>query len=166
MACGTGKTFTSLKLAEEYVGEGGSVLFLVPSISLLSQTLTEWSREATVELRPFAVCSDVKVGRRNAEEDMSVVDLAEPATTSSAKLMERMQRSADRAAESMTVVFSTYQSLQAVHEAQALGLGRFDLVVCDEAHRTTGVTFAGEDESAFVRIHDPSYVKAAKRAST
>ena len=164
MACGTGKTLTSLRIAEEVAGAGGSVLFLVPSISLLSQTLTEWSRESATPLRPFAVCSDVKVGRRNVEEDMSVVDLAEPATTSGAKLIERMNRSADRAGEAMTVIFSTYQSLQAVHEAQAEhGLGEFDLVVCDEAHRTTGVTLAGDDESAFVRIHDPGYVKAAQR---
>ena len=42
MACGTGKTFTSLRLAEQLVGPGGNVLFLMPSISLLSQTLREW----------------------------------------------------------------------------------------------------------------------------
>ena len=68
MACGTGKTFTSLKLAEELVGVGGTVLFLVPSISLLSQTLREWVQDASVPLRPFAVCSDVKVGRRQTED--------------------------------------------------------------------------------------------------
>jgi predicted helicase len=164
MACGTGKTFTSLKIAEEYVGAGGRVLFLVPSISLLSQTLTEWSRESETPLRPFAVCSDVKVGRRNVEEDMSAVDLPEPATTSGAKLLERMARSEERASDTMTVVFSTYQSLQAVHEAQGLGLGDFDLVICDEAHRTTGVTLATDDDpSAFVRIHDAAYVRAGKR---
>ena len=41
MACGTGKTFTSLKIAEHmagHSGRGGRVLFLVPSLSLLSQT--------------------------------------------------------------------------------------------------------------------------------
>jgi hypothetical protein len=98
------------------------------------------------------------------DEDMSIVDLPESATTSGAKLVERMARSAGREASSMTVVFSTYQSLQAVHEAQAEhGLPDFDLIVCDEAHRTTGVTLAGEDESSFVRVHDPAYVRAAKR---
>ena len=74
------------------VGAGGTVLFLVPSISLLSQTLREWMQESTVELRPFAVCSDVRVGRKQTE-DMGVVDLAEPATTSADKLLERMGRS-------------------------------------------------------------------------
>ncbi|HET7388176.1 MAG TPA: type ISP restriction/modification enzyme [Nocardioidaceae bacterium] len=160
MACGTGKTFTSLKIAEDMVGAGGSVLFLVPSISLLSQSLREWVQECTVPIRPFAVCSDVKVGRRE-REDMSVVDLTQPATTSGAKLMERMARV--DAEGRMTVLFSTYQSIEAVHDAQGLGLADFDLVICDEAHRTTGVTLAGEDESAFVRVHDKDFLKAQRR---
>ena len=68
MACGTGKTFTSLKIAEDLVGAGGSVLFLVPSIQLLSQSLREWMQETQVEIRPFAVCSDVRVGRKTTDE--------------------------------------------------------------------------------------------------
>jgi len=143
MACGTGKTFTSLKIAEDLVDAGGTVLFLVPSISLLSQTLREWMQEATVPLRPFAVCSDVRAGRRQTE-DMGVVDLAEPATTSAAKLIERMARSSN--AGRMTVVFSTYQSIQAVADAQRLGLADFDLVVCDEAHRTTAAVRRGLED--------------------
>lgn len=158
MACGTGKTFTSLKIAEDLVGVGGTVLFLVPSISLLSQTLREWMQEPSVPLRPFAVCSDVRAGRRQTE-DMSVVDLTEPATTSAAKLVERMDRSSGDGR--MTVVFSTYQSIQVVADAQGLGLGGIDLVVCDEAHRTTGVTVAGDDESAFVRVHDQGFLRAS-----
>lgn len=62
MACGTGKTFTALKLVEEMVPAGGSVLFLVPSISLLSQTVREWTAQVRRPMRSFAVCSDVKVG--------------------------------------------------------------------------------------------------------
>ncbi|MEU4194891.1 type ISP restriction/modification enzyme [Kribbella sp. NPDC026611] len=160
MACGTGKTFTSLKIAEDLVGVNGTVLFLVPSISLLSQTLREWMQESSVSLRPFAVCSDARVGRKQTE-DMSVVDLAEPATTNAAKLMQRMGRSS--AENRMTVIFSTYQSIGAVADAQGKGLPEFDLVVCDEAHRTTGVTVAGEDESAFVRVHDQSFLKGRRR---
>ncbi|MGH3852885.1 MAG: DEAD/DEAH box helicase [Pseudonocardiaceae bacterium] len=160
MACGTGKTFTSLKIAEELVGAGGSVLFLVPSISLLSQALREWMQEASASLRPFAVCSDVRVGRRQTE-DMGVIDLTEPATTSVAKLLERMNKSSSD--ERMTVIFSTYQSIQVVSDAQRAGLGEFELVICDEAHRTTGVTLVGEDESAFVRVHDQGFLRAKKR---
>lgn len=166
MACGTGKTFTSLKLAEQYVGPGGSILFLVPSISLLSQTLREWSVEAEVPLRPLAVCSDRKstARSRNADEDIATVDLALPATTNVTLVANRI-REATRDDEAMTVVFSTYQSIDIVARAQQESdLGPFDLIICDEAHRTTGVTLADDDdESPFVRVHDDNYIKGIKR---
>ncbi len=165
MACGTGKTFTSLRLAEQVVGEGGSVLFLVPSISLLSQTLREWSTEASVSLAPLAVCSDRKATARStaANEDISAVDLALPSTTNVAVLGSRWTQALSDSG-SMTVVFSTYQSIDVVAQAQhSAELPPFDLIICDEAHRTTGATLAGEDESAFVRVHDNDYLQGDKR---
>lgn len=166
MACGTGKTFTSLRLAEQLVGKGGSVLFLVPSISLLSQTLREWAVEAEVSLHPLAVCSDRKSTKRSANadsEDIATVDLALPATTNVPVLAQRL-RDAATDASSMTVVFSTYQSIEVVAKAQReAGIEPFDLIVCDEAHRTTGVTLADDDESPFVRVHDNTYIQGAKR---
>ncbi|MCL2793959.1 MAG: DEAD/DEAH box helicase family protein [Microbacteriaceae bacterium] len=162
MACGTGKTFTSLKLVEQMVPAGGTVLFLVPSISLLSQTLKEWTIEASAPLRSFAVCSDVSVGKRKTDEDIPVTDLAYPATTNTTKLVEKFSEiPIDN--EGITVVFSTYQSIDVVAQAQKQGIPEFDLIVCDEAHRTTGVTLAGQDESAFVRVHDQGYLQAKKR---
>ncbi|MBP0459590.1 DEAD/DEAH box helicase [Streptomyces montanisoli] len=172
MACGTGKTFTGLKIVERLqkeraaagAGEHTSVLFLVPSIALLSQTLREWSFEAEVPLRPFAVCSDVKVGKQQAkgdDGDMATHDLALPATTDPNRLIQQMANV--EAAPGLTVVFSTYQSIATVSEAQKKGLPRFDLILCDEAHRTTGVTLAGHDESAFVRVHDDAYLGADRR---
>ena len=164
MACGTGKTFTSLRIAEDLVGEGGSILFMVPSIQLLSQSLREWMANAEVDIRPFAVCSDVRVGRKvqTDDADMSTIDLTEPATTDAATLVARM-KVGKRAKDRMTVVFATYQSVDVIIEAQQKGLGEFDLVICDEAHRTTGVTLAGHDESAFVKIHNNELVHAKKR---
>lgn len=160
MACGTGKTFTSLKLVEELVPVGGSVLFLVPSIALLQQTLNEWTGQADVPLRPFAVCSDATVGRKQ-NEDVSEHDLGFPASTDPAKLAARFQISTG--AETLTVVFSTYQSIDVIHQAQQAGLPDFDLIVCDEAHRTTGISQPGADDSAFVRVHDNAYLQAKKR---
>ena len=165
MACGTGKTFTSLRLAEQLVGAGGSVLFLVPSISLLSQTLREWATEAEVPLASLAVCSDRKATARSkaTNEDISAVDLALPSTTNVAVLESRWTQAVGET-DSMTVVFATYQSIDVVAQAQQQGdLPAFDLIVCDEAHRTTGTTLAGDNESAFVRIHDPAYIRGDKR---
>ena len=161
MACGTGKTFTSLKIAEHMSSVKGSVLFLVPSISLLSQALREWTSEAELSLYNFAVCSDIKVGKRSETEDISTHDLAFPATTDARKLALQMKEFGGH--KQLTVIFSTYQSIQVVADAQAQGLPEFDLVICDEAHRTTGVTLEGEDESHFVRVHDQGFIKAKKR---
>ncbi|MEV0695713.1 type ISP restriction/modification enzyme [Streptomyces sp. NPDC050388] len=172
MACGTGKTFTSLKIAERLQqerakagqGEHTTVLFLVPSIALLSQSLREWSYEAKVPLRAFAVCSDAQVGKQKAQgddKDMSTHDLALPATTSPDRLMAQM--ASVEAAPGLTVVFSTYQSIATISAAQKQGMPRFDLILCDEAHRTTGVTLSGHDESAFVRVHDDSFIGADRR---
>ena len=158
MACGTGKTFTSLQIALDQVAPGGSVLFLVPSIALLSQTLKEWSIEAGPELRTFAVCSDGQVGK--SEEDISTVDLPIPATTDPVRLAAGLAAAPN---DRVTVVFSTYQSIDVISRAQQRGAAAFDLVICDEAHRTTGATLVGADESAFVKVHDSAYLKAAKR---
>ena len=161
MACGTGKTFTSLKIAETLVPKHGTVLFLVPSISLLSQTLREWTAETEVGMHSFAVCSDTKVGKANENEDISTHDLAFPATTDSKKLASQVLAFAGK--RDLTVIFSTYQSIKAVADAQAKGLPEFDLIVCDEAHRTTGVTIDGDDESHFVKVHDQKFIKGKKR---
>jgi len=162
MACGTGKTFTSLKLVEEVVPRGGTVLFLVPSISLLSQTLKEWTIESAMPLRSFAVCSDVSVGKRKSDEDIPVTDLAYPATTNTTKLVQKFAE-VPAGFDGITVVFSTYQSIDVVAQAQGKGIPDFDLIVCDEAHRTTGVTLAGEEESAFVKVHNQDYIKGKRR---
>ncbi|MDQ1108372.1 putative helicase [Stenotrophomonas rhizophila] len=167
MACGTGKTFTSLKIAEALAGKGKRVLFLVPSLSLLSQTLTEWTQEAETPLHSFAVCSDSDVGKKRGRKENDAVqtlthELRYPATTNARRLAQGVALRHD--SEHMTVVFSTYHSIEVIHQAQhEHGLADFDLIVCDEAHRTTGATFEGDDESTFVRVHDAGYIRAARR---
>lgn len=163
MACGTGKTFTSLKIAEELVPEGGIALFLVPSISLLSQSLREWTAESRGSIRSFAVCSDTKVGKASENEDIRAHDLAFPATTDARRLAQQVQALAKKGEGKRTVIFSTYQSIQVVADAQGLSIPEFDLIICDEAHRTTGVILDGEEESHFVRVHDQKFIKAKKR---
>ena len=166
MACGTGKTLTSLKIAEQMAGAGKRVLFMVPSLALLSQTLTEWTQQKNTPLHSFAVCSDRHVGKkRKKTEDsveMFVHELRYPATTTPANLVaEMITRHED---SHMSVVFSTYHSIEVLHQAQTEhGLPAFDLIICDEAHRTTGATFEETDESHFIRVHDDNYLKSAKR---
>jgi predicted helicase/antitoxin component HigA of HigAB toxin-antitoxin module len=168
MACGTGKTFTSLKIAEKLAGKGKRVLFLVPSLSLLSQTLTEWTQESETPLHSFAVCSDSDVGKKRKKDDDIVQTFAHelryPATTDAKRLAAEMLKRHD--SDHMSVVFSTYHSINVISDAQnSYGLDEFDLVICDEAHRTTGATFDGDDESNFVRIHDGEFIHA-KNACT
>ena len=163
MACGTGKTFTSLRIAEAIGGAGRTVLFMVPSLALMSQTVREWKNDAEVEFTAFSACSDTKVGRKvDADSlDLNVHDLSFPATTDAQKLAHQVIN-ADPG--KMTVVFSTYHSIDVLTRAQQNhGMPVFDLVICDEAHRTTGVTLKDEDDSNFVRVHSNDYVKAHKR---
>ncbi len=161
MACGTGKTFTAQCISEDLVGPGGSVLLLVPSIFLLSQTVKEWTADSSIPINVFAVCSDASAGRRRETEDLSPYDLAIPATTNTELLVDKFKKT--KSADKMNVILSTYQSIGIIHEAQKLGLGKFDLVIADEAHRTTGVTLMGEEDSSFTRVHDEKYLKANKR---
>lgn len=171
MACGTGKTFTAIRLAEKFAEQNGGharVLFMVPSLALMSQSISEFSNEIEGPFHAYAVCSDSKVGREkkrggaNADlADLRVEDLQLPATTDGAELAAAMN--ANPLDEGLEVVFSTYHSIDAVSAAQAAGVGEFDLIICDEAHRTTGVTLADESESNFVKIHDDNWVAGRKR---
>ena len=161
MACGTGKTFTSLKIAEEHVGAGGAVLFLAPSIALVSQSLKEWTAESAIPLRPFAVCSDVTAGKPIEGENALPYDLPIPPTTSVQALIDASL--AELPEDAMTVVFSTYQSIQVIADVQTATDLTFDLVVADEAHRTTGVSGLEDEDLAFVKVHDNTVVPAHRR---
>ncbi|MEY2915035.1 MAG: hypothetical protein RLZZ184_4344, partial [Cyanobacteriota bacterium] len=241
MACGTGKTFTALKIAENFPKKNNLILFLVPSISLLSQTLREWTAESDINFHSIAVCSDANVGKNNKKSknddvaDITVNDLAFPPTTNAQDIIKSYQKIRENNTANvnntpnvetfhgtslqknptslqknptslqknptslqknptslqktslqknptslqknptslqnqnqhnqseLTVIFSTYQSIQAISDAQKQGLPEFDLIICDEAHRTTGVTIAGEDESYFVKVHNQDFIQAKKR---
>jgi predicted helicase len=176
MACGTGKTFTSLKIAENETGGKGLVLFLVPSIALLGQTLNEWTSHASEPINPICICSDSGVSQKKKQNDdsdgFSVIDLALPASTNVSKIVKQFRDIKYLDKPGMTVVFSTYQSIDVIAAAQLALLDSqdskntyciFDLIICDEAHRTTGVTIADSDESAFVKVHDKQFLQSRKR---
>jgi len=169
MACGTGKTMTSLKIAEKQTENKGTILFLVPSIALIGQTLKEWSSQADEPINPICICSDPEITRNRTKDDQdltSTIDLAWPASTDSNYILKQFQHYKN-ANNGMTVVFSTYQSIEVIAKAQKVliknGFPEFDLIICDEAHRTTGYTEPGMDDSAFVKVHDADFIKAKKR---
>ena len=174
MACGTGKTYTSLKIAEDEVKSTGLVLFLVPSIALLGQTLNEWTANATKPLRPMCVCSDAEVSKKQKSTDdggFTVEELAFPASTNVEAIVSQFKQLNLLAKTNggFRVVFSTYQSLPQVIKAQKVlnaespHQADFDLVICDEAHRTTGAAAKESCESAFILVHENSNLVAKKR---
>ncbi len=167
LPCGTGKSAVALWIAERMAGAGGRVLYLVPSIALMGQTMREWAaqRDLSIPHRYVGVCSDTRAGRN--DEDADIAELAMPVTTDSERVAAALADGAPDAPAAMTVIFSTYQSLGVLEEAQSLlaadgDAARFDLAVCDEAHRTTGVHEA-DSGSHFTLIHDSRRIRAAKR---
>lgn len=169
MACGTGKTFAALRIAEHETDGKGTILFLVPSIALLGQALREWSADANEPINAICICSDPEVSRQRKKQDdidaLSVVDLALPASTDKNNILQQFM--ATRNKKGMTVVFSTYQSIDVIARAQKdllkNGFKEFDLIICDEAHRTTGVTLSGENEKDFVKVHNAKFIQAKRR---
>lgn len=173
MACGTGKTFNTLRIAENETKGKGLILFLVPSISLLGQALREWSADAEEPINAICICSDPEVSKKKTKgedtDSFSVVDLALPASTNVKEIVYQFKCLDAKRTTGMTVVFSTYQSIEVIAKAQKeiakvnKKFSEFDLIICDEAHRTTGVALAEEDSSAFMKVHDNSFIKGKKR---
>lgn len=172
MACGTGKTYTSLLIAETMLEQKGLVLFLVPSISLLGQALNNWFADSKKPLKAVCICSDStaqrKINKDTDDVSDSAVDLALPSSTNAKSISNQLI--SYRNHDGLVVVFSTYQSIDAVSEAQKEVLkatngayGEFDLIVCDEAHRTTGIKLSDADESNFTKVHSNANVRGKKR---
>lgn len=175
MACGTGKTFTSLKIIEKLyshektsLGNNKSfnVLYLVPSIALLSQTIIEWKtqQEFNGSVRTFGVCSDETAGqskgKRKKNEDEILVTMPIPATTNVNKLVNAYKNGKS----DVNIFFSTYQSIDVISNLAKEARIEFDIAVCDEAHRTIGAFKDGEDNSSnFTKIHEDRFVPCKKR---
>lgn len=173
MACGTGKTFNSLRIAENETNGKGLVLFLVPSIALLGQTLNEWYADAVEPINAICICSDPEITKKRKQLDdidtSSVIDLAFPASTNVESIIHQFVGLDIKSNNGLTVVFSTYQSIEVIAKAQQelkksnSKYAQFDLIICDEAHRTTGVSLSDEDESAFTKVHNNEFISARKR---
>ncbi|MDR3203519.1 MAG: DEAD/DEAH box helicase family protein [Deltaproteobacteria bacterium] len=173
MACGTGKTYASLKIVEDLTKSKGLVIFFAPSIALVGQTLKEWTAQAseTSALYPLCVCSDKSVSKYKKDDNdidsTSIADLSVPVTTNTKAILKELKK--EKYKDRLEVIFSTYQSIEPLAEALCQYGREVDLIVYDEAHRTTGAKLPnlekaqGYDESYFVKVHDNNFIKASKR---
>lgn len=168
MACGTGKTYTSLKIVENETKGKGLVLYMVPSIALLSQGLESWAEDSQYKLKPVCICSDARASKYADDDENNLLDMTFPASTDVDTIVKRLKFYQDKG--DFIVVLSTYQSIDVVSKAQAKLLhetdgkfGKFDYIVCDEAHRTTGAKSEKKSESHFTKIHDNDFIQGAKR---
>lgn len=188
MACGTGKTYTSLCLVEQQTQNKGLILVLVPSIALINQTLNEWQSCAKYDIYPICVCSDSTASRLKDNDDAdNPVDLAMPASTNYLSVAKQLVNAKKQmeGKDGLIVVYSTYQSIDVIGKAQKFMRGEkveadeqklffdefnpekydftFDYIICDEAHRTTGAIISSKDESAFTKVHSNNNVAGKHR---
>ncbi|GAA8904598.1 hypothetical protein HpEKA32_11160 [Helicobacter pylori] len=164
MACGTGKTYTSLKIMEAL--DPKIMLFLAPSIALLSQTFREYAQEKKRAFYASIVCSDDKVGQSKNEDndDIKFSELPIKPSTRLEDILSVYQKAQKE--NKRFIIFSTYQSALRIKEAQEAGLGGIDLIICDEAHRTVGAMYSSnerDDKNAFTLCHSDTHIKAKKR---
>ncbi len=164
MACGTGKTYTSLKIMEAL--DPKITLFLAPSIALLSQTFREYAQEKSEPFYASIVCSDDKTGQ-SKNEDNDDIKFSELPLKPSTRLEDILSVHKKAQKENKRfIIFSTYQSALRIKEAQEAGLGGIDLIICDEAHRTVGAMYSSnerDDKNAFTLCHSDENIKAKKR---
>ena len=160
MACGTGKTFTALRIAEAL--DARRVLFVAPSIALVGQARKEWLRQSVGEIASVIVCSDSSAGQ-SAADDLGLLELDCPVTRNPGVVSEFLARPGD----AMRVVFCTHHSLRRITAAQSEhGAGPFDLAIVDEAHWTTGVVKDKPRKKAgfsFQDVHFDEFARATKR---
>ena len=165
MACGTGKTFTALRLSERIVPDAGHILFAAPTIALVSQARREWLTYAARPMTAMVVCSDATAGGKDERYEFGADALVCDVLSSPAEIARRLRKRTG----GVKAVFCTYHSLHKVCEAQERhNAPRFDLAIADEAHRTTGVVRdsvgkAGKDAVDFQTFHDDDRLDARKR---
>lgn len=155
-ACGTGKTLTALWIKEEL--EAHTVLFVAPNLALIKQTLESWMPQAATPFRYMCVCSDQTVASTDIEDDFAadISYIGVPVTTDPEKIKSFLEYKTEKD----KVIFSTYQSLDAIVVAlQGKNDFSFDIAFFDEAHRTAGNK---DSEMFIIGMHD-EFISCKKR---
>lgn len=155
-ACGTGKTLTALWIKEAI--DAHTVLFVAPNLALIKQTLESWMPQASSPFSYMCVCSDQTVANTEIEDDFAadISYIGVPVTTDPEKLRNFLEYKSDKD----KVIFSTYQSLDAIVVAlQGQENFEFDIAFFDEAHRTAGNK---DSEMFIIGMHD-EFIPCKKR---
>lgn len=173
MACGSGKTFTSQLAAELIAGADKLIAYFVPSLALMGQTMRSWAQDEDpdrygVQHKFCGICSDAGVGKM-AEEGMerqAIAQLEMPIATDVASIEKMLTKPIPQG--HMRTVFCTYDSAARLAEAMAETGTVFDLLFCDEAHRTTGIERFSEsakkkDMSGWQMPTEDTHIPARKR---
>ena len=154
MACGTGKTLTALWAVEQL--RARRVLVLLPSLSLVRQTLASWYTHGKQAPPYKVVCSDESVHRGEDGDELvaRASELPYPVTTDPEEIASFLSGDGPR------YVFSTYHSSPQIAAAyrKRRTLPPLDLIVADEAHR-----IAGAPDAAFATVLDDDAIKAKRR---
>jgi len=132
LPCGAGKTLASIWISEKLGGK--NILIMLPSLSLLNQTLREWAVNASATFRYLCVCSDTTVDLGNDAPIEKISDMDVPVTTDAEAIQTFLQNTNSQT----SIIFSTYQSSKVLAEAVSKSGITFDIGIFDEAHRTAG----------------------------
>jgi superfamily II DNA or RNA helicase len=132
LPCGAGKTLASIWISEKL--DGKNILIMLPSLSLLSQTLREWAINASIPFRYLCICSDTTVDLGNDSPIEKISDMDVPVTTEVEAIRDFLKDTTPKT----SIIFSTYQSSKVLAEAVGKSGITFDIGIFDEAHRTAG----------------------------
>ncbi len=168
MACGSGKTFTAFSIMKEITKPKELILFLVPSLDLMRQSIMFARLDADFDFNGFAVCSAKDAVRRNKNDNPFVSDAEMPigrVITTPEEIKNEYHKLKTLDDSKRIIIFGTYQSLDKVMKAQKSevlknNLPSFNLIICDEAHKTAKIK---NNESKFSSIHDNEKISAEKR---
>lgn len=158
MACGTGKTLVSQRIAEDLAPNRGLVIYATPSIGLTAQSRREWLREAERHIRTVVVCSDESAG---SDETGNLTEFEAPVSTDPQTISNEVSKASRSLTNGYVVLFTTYQSMDKLCLAQQhYSLPQADLVIADEAHKTTGL-IKGKQAKVWQKVHQE--LRARKR---
>ena len=152
LPCGAGKTLTALWIKERLKCK--NALVLVPSLALLKQIKNDWARQRNAEYRYLCVCSEKDIDKRSDEAVTHTYEIGGNVSSDQLEIAKFLSKKEDK------VIFSTYQSIGSVVDALSINTNfRFDIVICDEAHRTAG----SKTKTTFTLVHNNDKIRADKR---